>query len=223
MEIIHLQNQIWNYVEPILQADRPSTPFQSHMSRIIEKYESAPLIVFKVANFYSCPPEISDDDLNMLLIIRDCDYNQSLMTRLNLICIWNIFNKNVLNDLLIFFEPKGESYQYNLELQRKNLELQRKNLEIRNGTIFSRRLKLYDDEIELIKLNSNVEKVRTEVLVIREAQCNLIKHFFTNIDYSKSRIVIETNEYSPWLIASSVLGSLLGVIMIAFVVRMMND
>ena len=216
MEIIHLQHQIWNYVEPILQADRPSTPFQSHMSRIIEKYESAPFVVFKVANFYSCPPEISDDDLNMLLIIRDCDYHQSLMTRLNLISIWNIFNKNVLNDLLIFFEPKGESYQYNLELQRKNLE-------IRNGTIFSRRLKLYDDEIERIKSNSNVEKVRTEVLVIREAQCNLIKQFITNIDYSKSRIVIETNEYSPWLIASSVLGSLLGVIMIAFALRMMNN
>lgn len=203
-------------MEPLLQADKPFTPFQSHMNRVIEKYESAPFIVFKVANFYSCPPEISDDDLNMLLIIRDCDYHQNLMTRLNLVSIWNIFNKNVLNDLLIFFEPKGESYQYNLELQRKNLE-------IRNGTIFSRRLKLYDDEIELIKSNSNVEKVRTEVLAIREAQCNLIKQFITNIDYSKSRIVIETNEYSPWLIASSVLGSLLGVIMIAFAVRMTNN
>jgi hypothetical protein len=209
-------------MEPILQADRPFIPFQSHMNRIIEKYESAPFIVFKVANFYSCPPEISDDDLNMLLIIRDCDYHQNLMTRLNLISIWNIFNQNVLNNLMIFFEPKGKSYRY-LELQHKNLELQRKNLEIRNGTIFSRRLKLYDDEIELIKSNSNVEKVRTEVLVIREAQCNLIKQFFANIDYSKSRIFIETNEFSPWLIASSVLGSLFGVIMIAFIIRMMTN
>jgi hypothetical protein len=71
-EIIPLQHQIWNYMEPLLQADKPSTSFLSHMDRIIEKYESAPFIFFKVASYYSCPSEISNDDLNMLLRIRDC-------------------------------------------------------------------------------------------------------------------------------------------------------
>lgn len=216
-EIIPLQHQIWNYMEPLLQADKPSTPFLSHMDRIIEKYESAPFISFKVANYYSCPPEISNDDLNMLFRIRDCDYHQNSTTRLNLISIWNIFNKNVLNDLLLFFEPDGELY-------RDNLELKRKNLEIINGTMFSQQLKLYDDEIEEIKSNSSIENVQKEVLIIREAQCNLIKDFVMNLDYSTNKIAIdESNKYSPWLIATFVLVSVFGVIVIGFAIKIMND
>jgi hypothetical protein len=214
IEIIPLQQQIWNYMEPLLQEDKPFTPFLSHMDMIIEKYESAPFIVFKVANYYSCPPEISNDDLNMLYRIRDCDYHQDLSTRLNLISIWNIFNRNVLNDLLLFFEPNGKQYR----------DIKSKNLEIRNGTMFSRQLKLYDDEIEVIKLNSNVEKVQKEVSIIREAQCNLIKHFVMNIDYSTIKMVIDdSDKYSPWLIASIVLVSVFGVIIIGFAVKMTND
>lgn len=213
-DVIPLQDKIWNYMEPLLRADKPSTPFLSHMDSIIEKYESAPLISFKVANYYSCPAEISNDDLNMLFRIRNCDYHQNPTTRLNLISIWNIFNKNVLNDLLQFFERDGELYR----------DIKRKNLEIRNGTMFSQQLKLYDDEIEVLKLNSNIENVQKEILRIREAQCNLIKHFVMNIDYSTNKIVIdELNKYSPWLIATFVLVSVFGVIVIAFAIKMMND
>jgi hypothetical protein len=64
-----------------------------------------------------------------------------LTTRLNLISIWNIVNKYVLDDLLQFFEPA-------VELHR---DIQREKLELRNGTLFFQQLKVYDDEIEVIK------------------------------------------------------------------------
>jgi hypothetical protein len=201
-------------MEPLLQADKPSTPFLSHMDRIIEKYESAPYIMFKVATYYSCPPEISNDDLNMLLRIRDCNYHQNPTTRLNLISIWNIFNKNVLIDLLLFFEPGGELYR----------DIKPKKLQIINGTMFSQQLKLYDDEVEEIKSNSSIENVQKKILIIREAQCNLIKYFVLNIDYSRNKIVIdESNKYSPWLIATFVLVSVLGVIMTVLLLIKINS
>jgi hypothetical protein len=114
---------------------------------------------------------------------------------------------------LQFFEPDGELYR----------DINRKNLGLRNETMFSQQLKLYDDEIEVIKSNSNIENVQKEVLTIREAQCNLIKHFVMNIDYSTNKIVIdESNKYSPWLIATFVLVSVFGVIMTAFGIKMMT-
>jgi hypothetical protein len=210
MEIIQLQHQIWNYMEPLLQADKPCTPFLSHMNKTIEKYETAPFIAFKIANYYSCPPEISNDDLNMLFRIRDCDYHQDLTTRLNLISIWNIFNKYVLNDLLQFFEPAGE--------------LKRENLELRNGTLFFQQLKVYDDEIEVIKSDSNVEKVLKEILIIREAQCDLIIKLLMNKenDSTNETDLNASENYSPGLIVGLVLGSGLGVIMTAFAIKMMT-
>jgi hypothetical protein len=214
MEIIQLQHQIWNYMEPLLQADKPSTPFLSYINKTIEKYESAPSIAFKIANYYSCPPEISNDDLNMLFRIRDCDYHQELTTRLNLISIWNIANKNVLNDLLQFFEPVGELHR----------DIQREKMEIRNGTLFFQQLKAYDDEIEVIKSDSNVEKVLKEILIIREAQCDLIKNFMMNKenDSTNETDMNASENYSVGLIVCLVLGSGLVVIMTAFAIKMMT-
>ena len=45
---------------------------------------------------------------------------QDLTTRLNLIYIFNIVNKHILNDLLLFFEPRGNVQRDNIELKREN-------------------------------------------------------------------------------------------------------
>jgi hypothetical protein len=92
--------------------------------------------------------------------------NSRILSEFNTI-IWNIVNKYVLNDLLLFFEPTGE-------IRR---DMQREKSELRNGTWFVQQLKLLDDEIEVIKSDSNVEKVLKEILIIRETQCYLIKKF----------------------------------------------
>jgi hypothetical protein len=217
MEISPLQYQIWNYMEPLLQANNPSTPFYTHMNKIIQKYESAPFIIVHIANYNSCPPEISVDDLNMLLRIRDCDYHQDLKTRLNLICIWNIVNKYILNDLLLFFEPKGELHRENLELKRENLELKRENL-------LCKKLQQHEDEMEVSKSNSNVEKVYKEVLIIKEAQSDHMEYTLRDKenDCTPEIDMNASKNYSPELMIGLMLGSVLGVIMTAFAIKIMT-
>jgi hypothetical protein len=132
-------------MEPLLQADKPSTPFLNHMNKTVEKYE-----------------------------------------------------------------PAGE--------------LQRENLELRNGTLLFQELKVYDDEIEVIKSDEIVEKVLKEILIIREAQCDLIRKFMMNKenDSTNETDLNASENYSPGLIVGLMLGSGLGVIMTAFAIKMMT-
>jgi hypothetical protein len=76
---------------------------------LVPYHQSRAFISFKVANYYSRPSEISDDDLNMLLRIRDCDYHQNSTTRLNLLSIWNIFNK-MFSTIYCNFSNQMENY-----------------------------------------------------------------------------------------------------------------